>query len=138
MYAIDKVLSKGMHIITIPAKDVSLTQLFPKDIAGSKLVRMNAKGKWKKAKTILLDNNKLILEEDNDFIFQEMETVKLYLKREISIYWEIKFKATVEEICKINDLLKTDFSFQKALYFMQLSQLIYEEESVIKEVINQL
>ena len=132
MKQIQKTLKKGVHILGLPINEAtSLNDLFPKELAGSSIEKLNEYGVWTYKETILFQNNTFEVSENYE-ILQAFETIRLTLKRDVTIDWSVKFHSfSGLDEQKID--FKDGFDVAEALYFMQLSKLVYCDKEEIEE-----
>jgi hypothetical protein len=136
MTNITRVLEEGIHILSLPLeKEMPIEALFPKEISGSIIERyVPVDDDWEDASTILYENNAFHVDE-NYASFKPFDTIRLELKRPITLKWRIGFEN--KSALKRYDLkFEEGFDLKEALYFAQLSNLVYENEDYVKEVID--
>jgi len=91
MKQIQKTLKKGVHILGLPINEAtSLNDLFPKELAGSSIEKLNTCGVWFSKETVLFQNNTFEVSENYETL-QPFETIRLTLKRDVTIDWSVKF-----------------------------------------------
>jgi len=132
MKQIQKTLKKGVHILGLPINEpTSLNDLFPKELAGSSIEKLNAYGVWSSKETVLFQNNTFEVSKNYETL-QPFETIRLILKRDVTIDWSVKFHSfSGLDEQKID--FKEGFDVAEALYFMQLSKLVYSDREEIEE-----
>ncbi len=136
MAKIKKKLGIGQHVLPIPSgSEVPLKTLFPKEVAGSTIEKMTADGVWLSPETIYYENHTLVT-SDNCSVLKPLEIMRLHLKREITIEWDIDFTSH----SGLGESGEIDFTFgfdyDKALYLAQLSTLVYDEPQQIENSIS--
>jgi hypothetical protein len=134
MNRIRKKLKAGIHVLALPiAKPMPLEALFPKEIAGSTIETLDSDGSWINEETVLYENNTFKV-SDVYARLKPLQVVKMELKRDISINWEVDFRSH-SHLKDLTINFELGFDFDEALYLAQLSQLVYEDEKSIKKVI---
>jgi len=126
---IKKILKKGVHIISVPLScETKLDDIFSHELANSFIEKLNQDSSYTKKEKIIF--------EDNQFkttllykTIKPLETIRLTLKRAISINWEVEFNSDNNiKKCKVSK----GFDKNKALQLIQLCSLIYEDKEQIK------
>ena len=137
MMKIRKKLGIGRHILSVPSgKSVKLENLFPKEITGSSIEKLDSNGDWTAKEIILYENNTFALSKQYETL-APLETIRLELKREITIDWDINFSSH-SGLEESNIKFKSGFDYNEALYLSQLSNLIYDkQEDIEKSIFNQ-
>lgn len=127
-------LNKGEHILALPLdKEYKLDELFTSDLTGSYIEKLNSNGRFDNKEKILFQNNEFLVTDEYK-ILKPFETIKLELKRDVNIHWQIDFKSN--SFIKKEELKLSDtYDKNKALQLMQLCALIYKKESYIKDKI---
>jgi hypothetical protein len=130
-----RVLEEGVHILSLPLeKAMPIEELFPKEISGSFIERyVPVEDEWEDASIILYENNAFHVDE-NYAILKPFDTIRLELKRAITLKWRIAFDSQ-SALTQHNLNFEEGFDLKEALYFAQLSNLVYEDESYVKDVI---
>lgn len=129
-----KILDIGTHILSLPIdKKYKLEELFDFSITGSFIEKLDSKGNFINKEKILFENNEFIV---SDFykILNPFETIRLTLKRPITINWDISFKSH-SHVVKEQLSIENGYDKQQALHLMQLCSLVYDEENKVKEKI---
>ena len=135
MQKIKKRLEAGEHILSLPiAKVTPLTTLFPKELAGSSIEKLYSDGTWSTKEIIYFANNSFIISETYTFL-APFETIRLVLKRDIFIDWDINFQSH-SGLKKSNINFEHGFDFNEALHLSQLSELVYEDKEKIEETLS--
>ena len=128
-------LDIGTHILAVPSsKPYCITTLFPKELSGSSIEIMDPEGNWTNKETVNYLNNAF----DVSAIYSALppfSTLRITLKRPIIIDWYTQFTSN-SGLASPELNFKTGFDFNKALYLCQLSNLVYENESIISSTIN--
>ncbi|WP_412971451.1 lipase family protein [Glaciecola sp. MF2-115] len=130
-----KKLGIGTHVLAVPSNvPCSIATLFPKELSGSSIEIMGTDGNWSNKETVKYLNNAFGVSGIYSSL-PPFSTLKITLKRPIFIDWHTQFTSksglTSQELN-----FKTGFDFNKALYLCQLSNLVYENESIISSTIN--
>ena len=129
-----KRLEIGEHVLALPlAKIMPLAELFPKEITGSTIEKLDGTGYWEDSETILYENGSLSVAKGYRYL-SPFDTVRLNLKRPITIDWRVAFRS-YSGIEEASIKFEEGFDYKEALYFAELSNLVYEEESFIKSMI---
>ena len=130
-----KTLNIGTHILSLPLdKEYKLEELFDLNLTGSYIEKLNSNGNFVEKEKILFENNEFII-SDNFKTLKPLETIRLTLKREISINWEINFRSNTN-VKKAQLKIEKKFDKQQSFSLIQLCSLIYEQEDKIKEKIS--
>jgi len=134
MKFIRKQIGIGTHVISVPtARSCKIEDIFPKELSGSTVERLNQYGKWVDKEIILYENNAFV--SKNYKKIEALQTLRLTLKRKIVIEWEIDFVS--HSGLKESDIrFKEGFEFEEALYLAQLSELVYQEREEIQKTLN--
>lgn len=129
-----RVLKPGVHILAIPTeKELLIEELFPKEISGSTIEKLDPKGQWKHKETILFENNAFTVSADYK-IFSAFQIIRLVLKRSIAIDWDVKF-VSHSGLENSSLIYEEGFDFEEALQLAQLSELVYSDEEKIKDTL---
>ena len=129
-----KKLEIGEHVLALPlAKVMPLAELFPKEITGSTIEKLDSTGYWEDSETILYENGSLSVAKCYRYL-SPFDTIRLNLKRPITIDWRVAFRS-YSGIEEASIKFEEGFDYKEALYFAELSNLVYEEESFIKSMI---
>lgn len=136
MENIFKKLEVGVHIIALPIdKEYKLDELFSFDLAGSFIEKLDLEGNFTQKEKIVFKNNEFVISE-NYKTLMPFETIRLTLKRAITINWQISFKSnTLIKNEELNLNSNSSYDNKKALMLMQLCSLVYDKQSNIKEKI---
>lgn len=134
-FDVKRKLDIGTHVLAIPInKPCSITTLFPKEFSGSSIEIMDSDGNWSNKETVKYQNNTF----DVSAIYSSLpplSTLKVTLKRPIIIDWYTQFTSN-SGLTSLELNFKEGFDLNKALYFCQLSNLVYECESIISTTIS--
>ncbi len=134
MQKIKKTLNKGTHVLSIPSGNkLSLKELFPKEISGSTIEKLNSKGNWHHKEVILYENSTFNISDNYKAIYP-LQTIRLVLKRSISIEWDIDFTSH-SGLRNTKLVYENGFNAEEALFLAQLSELAYLKEKEIKKII---
>ena len=134
MQKIKKTLDKGTHVLSIPSGNkISLEELFPKEISGSTIEELDSNGSWCHKEVILYKNNAFLI-SDNYKLLHPLQTIRLVLKRSIDIEWDVGF-ASHSGLQESSLVYEEGFDLDEALYLAQLSELVYFNETIIKETL---
>jgi len=136
MKQIQKTLKKGVHLIGLPIVEAtSINELFPKELTGATIEKLNKYGIWSNKETVLFHNNTFNVSEVYQNL-QPFETIRLTLKRDVTIDWSVKFHSfSGLDEQKID--FKEGFDAEEALYFAQLSNLVYCDKEEIEDKLKQ-
>lgn len=132
-----KKLEIGTHILALPIdKEYRLEELFDSNLTGSYIEKLDNYGNFTRKEKILFENNEFIVSSYYKTL-KPFETIRLTLKRPIVISWQFSFSSN--SFIKNEELkISQGYDKQKSLQLMQLCNLVYENESNIKEkVLNQ-
>lgn len=137
MKEINQTLPIGEHILALPLdSEYKLEELFNKDLTGSTIEKLNEKGDFDNKEKVLFQNNEFLISPIYKTL-KPLEVIRLDLKREITINWQVQFKSNTF-IKKEQLNLSNTYDKNKALQLMQLCALIYKKESFIKDkILNQ-
>jgi len=125
-----KRLNQGVQVITLPTNDnMTLCQLFPKQLSGSYIERLDASGNWVDKQIVLYQNNSFLVASCYQTL-EPLQTLRLTLKRAIEINWQWNFVSN-SGLQQEKISASSTFDFSKALYLAQLSKLVYNDESHI-------
>lgn len=136
MKYIKKRFKAGVHTIALPiSEEMDIEQLFPKELSGSTIEKLNNKGQWSKKEIVLFQNNGF---EVSDFYrrYSPFDTIRLNLKRDIVIEWELKFRS-YSGLKNYDINFELGFEWEEALYLSQLSDLVYKDEEFMKKNIQE-
>ena len=132
---IKKTLTTGIHIISIPSGiPVGLEEIFPKEISGS-TIELLENEQWKYKEKIYFQNNRFAVSKHYKKL-QPLTTLRLALKREIEIVWDISFKS-YSGLKLYNPIFREGFQLNEALLLAQLSSLVYEDKKVVEKILKE-
>jgi len=135
MQKIKTKLKSGKHILALPiAKVTHLETLFPKEITGSSIEKLYSDGTWSTKEIIYFSNNSFVISETYKLL-EPFETIRLVLKRDIFIDWDISFQSH-SGLKKSTINFEHGFDFNEALHLSQLSELVYEDKEKIEETLS--
>jgi len=127
-------LAQGVHVITLPInQSMPLCKLFPKELSGSYIEKLDIAGNWEDKQIVVYENNHFVVASAYQAL-QPMQTIRLTLKREVEVNWQWEFVSNsglIQEEITINK----GFELSDALYLAQLSNLVYGEKSHILDTL---
>lgn len=129
-------LNKGIHVFSLPLnKPLPINEVFPRELGGSFIERMDSLGDFIDKELVLYVQGEFQVSEAYQ-VLQPMQIIRLHLKRKIILNWQvnIQFK-NVDFIAKLTLPKSTGYSAEKALYLVQLCNLVYKNKVVIKETL---
>lgn len=129
-----KQLEVGIHVLAVPSNNYSsIAQLFPKELSGSSIEIMDSNGSWAHNEIVIYRNNSFVV-SPHYLSIPPLTTLRLTLKRPLTIDWNVAFSSNSG--LSLTDLnFDVGFNFNKALYLCQLSNLVYDKESVINDTL---
>lgn len=134
MKLFNRQLAQGVHVITLPInQSMPLCQLFPKELSGSFIEKLDSAGNWNSKQLIVYDNNRFVVAGIYQTL-QPMQTIRLTLKREVTVNWQWQFVSN-SGLAQEKISIDTGFELSKALYLAQLSNLVYGEKSHILDTL---
>lgn len=134
MKRISKTLQPGVHILAIPtSEEISIESLFPKEISGSSIEKLDSNGKWEKKEKILYQNNAFTVSKFYKTL-SSFDTIRLTLKRQIVLEWSLAFQSS-SGLKKHSIIHQNGLHYDKALHLLELCQLVYKDEKSIKYII---
>jgi hypothetical protein len=124
-----KELKEGINIISIPnPKPINIDRVFPKEISGATIQRLNSQGKWVDKDTVQYESGHFKTTKYK--IIHPFETLKIDLPRDVKIKWEVNFFSSSRLVMPNVDY-QNGFNFPEALHLANLSHLVYENEEKI-------
>lgn len=129
-------LKVGSHIITLPLNtSLPIGKVFPREISGSYIEQMDDSGLFVDKEQILYENG-LFLVSDTYQTLYPMQIIRLTITRDIRLFWDVNIHFHSHTRLKKEVLVHSNgYCKERALYLMQLCKLVYEKESIIKEVL---
>ena len=129
-----KTLSIGTHIIALPIdREYSLDELFPYELTNSFIEKLDANGKFVSKEKVSFLNNEFIVSGTYKKL-QPFETIRLTLKRAITIDWDVHFTSNTK-LLKENSTVEEHYTKDQALQLMQLCSLVYGSENEVESTI---
>ncbi|MCK5727083.1 MAG: lipase family protein [Thiotrichaceae bacterium] len=138
MHNTPRILSKGIHTLALPLNtSLPIGEIFPREISGSYIEAMDETGKFIN-KSLILYENGLFLVDTTFQVLKPMQVIRLYLTREITLFWDVNIHFYSHTQLKKEVLpYSVGYDKEKSLYLMQLCHLVYENEDTIKEILEE-
>lgn len=137
MYKAPLALSKGVHVIALPLNArLPIDKVFPREISGSYIEKMDKTGKFTNKSQIFYESG-LFLVHETFQILEPLQIVRLHLTRDITLFWDVNIHFQSHTRLRKEVLpYASGYCNERALHLMQLCKLVYEDETMIREVLD--
>ncbi|MGY0578626.1 MAG: lipase family protein [Paraglaciecola chathamensis] len=137
MYKVPLALSKGIHVIALPLNaSLPIDKVFPREISGSYIEKMDKTGKFTNKSQIFYESG-LFLVNKVFHTLEPMQIVRLHLTRDITLFWDVNIHFQSHTRLRKEVLpYASGYCKERALHLMQLCKLVYEDETMIREILD--
>jgi len=126
-------LREGKNIVSIPIpKKMKIEDIFPRELSGAIIERLDDNGRWVDKEEINFINN--MFETKNYKFLYPLEILRLTLRRDLEIKWDLNFFSYSQIYKSIIDF-EEGFDFEEALHLAMLCELVYKDKNVIYDVL---
>lgn len=134
MKKLNKKLNEGIHVLSLPiGEEMSIEDLFPVELSGAIIEKLTPSGTWILPETVQYTNGSFSV-SDTYKTFQPLETIRLTLKRPVTLEWQVDFRS-LSGLKPSEIIFESGFNDHEALLAANLSTLVYEDPETIYNVI---